>query len=151
MRAVSGALAILASPSDLEFVDTVFIESADPVDMQTRVAAELATRLNVNWTLTHVDLAGGGDGHTFVCTLGFATAEVGSGGAPPANTNMFFDLASEASALAVARSTVDPPIAVLFSAPTSADRVDVVQTLMAGAAKGTRFMGCTLTIWSQLD
>jgi hypothetical protein len=150
MRSISSAVVILASPSDLEFVDMVFIESADPVDMQQRVAVALAAHPNVDWALTHVDLAGGGDGHTFVCTLGFATAEIGSGGAPPENTNLFFYMASEASALAVARTTVNPQIAALFSAPISADRVDVDQTLMAGAAKGTRFMGCVLTVWTRL-
>lgn len=150
MRSLSSSIATFGSASDLSDVDTVFIQSANPVDMQTQVAAAIAAHPNANWVLSHVDLAGGGDGHTFVCTLVFADALIGSG-MPPDSTRAFFFMASEASELAVARETVDPQISALFDAPISASSVSLFQTLAAGAAKGTRFMGCVLCTFTQIS
>jgi len=150
MRSISTSIATFASASDIPSFETEFIESADPADMQARVAAALAARSGSQWALAYVDLAGGGDGHTFVCTLGFAGALIGDG-TNPETTRAYFFLASEPSALAQARSSVDAQIATLFSAPISASSVALIQTLSAGAAKGTRFMGCTVCTFTQID
>jgi hypothetical protein len=121
------------------------VQAADPVIMQAGVAAVLAELSGANWVLTHIDLAGGGDGHTFVCTMEFAdtVAVAGSTGlvVDPLTLGIFFYMAAQSEALVAARNAVRPAIAALFSPPISATQVDIVQTLVAGASKGTRFMG----------
>jgi hypothetical protein len=135
------------------------IESADPGDMATRVAAALADVVTQNvliaaafpdepdlvLTLADVEFAGGGDGHAFVTTLVFVPASLNSVGEiigfealdlVPENFQFFFGLASEQDALGTAiTDTITRAAGPLAG--------EMLFQFFAGAAKGTRFMfGC---------
>lgn len=109
-----------------EFV--FFRESSLPADLQAQVAALIAEQNLL--TRDHVvsfDLAGGGDGGTFVARVGFQVAGTGL-----TNTEIKFYMASDSEALAIARAQ-----AVLGITPNKTIRDEPV----AGASQGTPFMG----------
>jgi hypothetical protein len=153
----SPSLYAIAFPPPAEAFIVRTVESADPADMEARVAAVLAemTTLNVAiaaaypndlpdvlMTLADADLAGGGDGHEFVTTLFFSASSlngvqeiIGSPGAfVPENFSFKFALAGEGEAL---QSEVND--AILRAIGAGAD-FDAIFQAVRGASKGTRFM-----------
>ena len=126
------------------------IESAAPEDMETRIAqafAEIA-KINVDivddldkFIVQDVDLAGGGDGHTFVATVTFVRQKFGALGIdlPP-------DIAKVGAYMASQRDAIDAALNLtvnrLVQASTEATKnlIAVFQPIR-GASQGTRFMG----------
>lgn len=105
------------------------------------------------WLLTHLELGGGGDGHTFMFTATWADdsngdVAVSAGGDPDltadAHFRVYFYLASQADALQAARDQVDELVAARFDEGGVQDVV-ITQTLLAGSPQGTRFMGLVAT------
>lgn len=119
----------------------LFIESADPVDLQARVAAALAPFIAAEvWQMAHADLAGGGDGHTFIFWAEVYNATVLSGGGGLDLLSDFMDrfwMAAQSEALANAN---DATVAAIFPVTELVLR----QTLLGGASQGTRVMGAYL-------
>jgi len=125
---------------------SIFVESADPVDLKARVAAAFAALFvespQVVWTLAHADLAGGGDGHTFVFWAeAFDPAVLGGDGFALENgeagesTDPLFWMAAQSEALDNVNS------ALIASTMPPATEMFIVQTFFGGASQGTRFMG----------
>jgi hypothetical protein len=145
-----------------DFFEHRFIQAADPETLQRlfeQQVAEFAAKstADLNWGITHIDLAGAGDGHVFtLSTLWWEDGQAGSpevdGAAPPSGVGsikMFFFMASQAEALAAARKAIQSQIAARFDEP-NVDEVIEGQTLFAGAQQGTRFMGAVATGTAQL-
>ena len=91
------------------------------------------------------NLAGGGDGHTFVFTLTFTITALNLIAAllaplPPEALNFQFCLAGEEDALAIAFRDMTERFAIAGGDPQSPVGLALWQQV-AGAAKGTRFMG----------
>jgi hypothetical protein len=142
-RIVSGATIGWTTQADVlaDTTETRVIESADPVDMETQVAAtlaEFAARSNPAFGLAFLDLAGGGDGHTFVCTMEFGAENFVSTIPIGFIAGILFYMASERSALLVAREATQARLVPLLS---QNQVVTEIQTGLAGTSKGTRFMG----------
>lgn len=128
----------------------IYIESADPGDMQRRVAAklaELAADQDHLWRVAFIALAGAGDGHTFVTQLDLGDAN-DSGhevvdGLLPGDMTVFYFMAAQSEALTAARDALRPAIADLVTANGAQT---LLQTLLAGASQGTRCMGGVLLV-----
>lgn len=119
-------------------ISTMIVQSADPADLARRVNAFIAS-LNAQTTaITGLTLAGAGDGYTFVVLIDTALiANVQSGTpllASPASEVRCY-AGGDAQELLVARS------AVVVPPPVSNIALLLVDDQIAGAAKGTRFMG----------
>jgi hypothetical protein len=123
-------------------------ESADPVDLALRVNAaldelalitvEVAPDIFQPLFVSNMELAGGGDGHTFVVSITAAPfVGGGPGGLLPGEIRAACFLASEAEAIVLARAAA---IAAMPAPP-----VTIIDELLAGASKGTRFMGLFIT------
>jgi hypothetical protein len=110
-----------------------FVESAQADDLESRVNAKLAELFAADpaRAVSGITLAGGGDGHTFVVEIESALASAVDGGITASGARVRCYLASENEALAVVRSVI--PITDV-----------IVDEQVAGAAKGTRFMGIIL-------
>jgi len=146
MRSIAPANVSFVSSAealDTKALRTVFIESADPVDLHRRVREAflaLIAEPNRVWLVTFVDLAGGGHGHTFtfwaeLVDVGIFTAAQGFALTEATNdTNTAFWLAAQSEALVLANQRVLTPFT----------NVEVQQTLLGGASQGTRFMGAYL-------
>jgi hypothetical protein len=121
-----------------------FIQAAGPRDLAARIAQlakELAAEIaEHSWVLTFIDLAGAGDGHTFVFMLTWADetgADISASGLPADDLGATVAQASESEALSLAS----------FGANAGAVRVedellvfDAFQSYLAGTSSGTRFM-----------
>jgi hypothetical protein len=125
------------------------VQSADPVDLETRVNAaladlaanpiEVAPGVFLPAIVSSIDLAGGGDGHTFVVTITASPVVSGGfGGFLPATITVACYLASEAEAIAAARAAT---FARFFGDGFS----QLLDEDLEGASKGTRFMGIMVT------
>lgn len=119
-------------------ITRVFVQSADPVDLQNRVNAALAT-LNADpnaLLVIAMNLAGAGDGHTFVVEILATTPVNVASGTPfdPAAATVRCYMAADAFELAVQRGRVLP----LTTA--------IADEQLAGAAQGTRFMGMIVLV-----
>jgi hypothetical protein len=149
MRSISTGLIRFVSAAEVNGTGNIMrvAQAADPVILQQQVRtifAEMVAIPGTDYLLSHLDLSGGGDGHTFVCTMEFVDdALTGSAGIEPEPDEIaiFFYMAAQSEALAAARASIRAPMAALFPA---AGQVTVVQTLEAGAAKGVHVMGCVL-------
>jgi hypothetical protein len=115
----------ISSPTS---VVTRIVQSAEPGDLQDRTNAAISS-LPAGYIVVGLTLAGAGDGHTFTVTVEAGLAQDATGGflSPPAVTCF---LASEAEALLLARQPAGPQVGGVFA-----------DTQVAGASKGTRFMG----------
>ena len=127
---------------------TRFTESADAADMQERFALLQAEMEDGGYFLSHIDLAGGGDGHTFVLHTQWAIPQ-GAGitftnGGNPGNFALFFYQAAQAAALAAARAVAQAAVAARFTEPDVATVLEV-DTYLSGAQMGTRYMGAVMT------
>ena len=119
-----GSVAITGPASRISRI----VQSAEPDDLAARANAAIAA-LPAGYIVVALALAGAGDGHTFTVTIEAGAPADTTGGfqaAPPVITCF---LASEQSALLLSRASAGP------AAGTFAD------TQVAGASKGTRFMG----------
>jgi hypothetical protein len=122
-----------ASDTTQNSVITRVLESADPDDLAAQVNGAIADiyALSPARKVIDISLAGGGDGHTFVVVVEAALAtEVSDGGFASAPSVQCY-LAGANEALAAARA-----------AARSAG--DLSDSQVAGASKGTRFMGMTV-------
>jgi len=108
----------------------IAVQSSDPEDLQERVNAAIGAL--VERSVIGLDLAGAGDGYTFVVLIQHA-ASIASG-SPPTSLTVRCYLAGEAEALMVARAATSVPTAPL----------KLVDEQCEGAAKGTRFMGMSV-------
>jgi hypothetical protein len=114
--------------SDPTSLVTRVVQSAEPGDLQDRANAAIAS-LPAGYVVVGLTLAGAGDGHTFTVTIEAGLAQEVTGGfAEPPIVTCF--LASEAEAMLLARQPAGPVIGGIFA-----------DTQVAGASKGTRFMG----------
>lgn len=113
--------------SDASLITRV-VQSAEPDDLSARANAAIAA-LPAGYVVVGLTLAGAGDGATFTVTVeaGLAQDVVGGFTDPPVVTCF---LASEAGALLLARQPAGPQVGGVFA-----------DTQLAGASKGTRFMG----------
>lgn len=113
-----------------------YVQSAEPRDLARRITAAFVAlnALPGNVLITSVNLAGAGDGHTFVVEIVAAEAvNVIGVGLDPGAIEAFCYMAADAFELALARSRV-------------LDTTDPIgDEQIAGAAQGTRFMGLVLT------
>jgi hypothetical protein len=108
-----------------------FVESADPIDMERKVAEAIRAAIPdfSGIGITSCYLAGGGSGAMFVCRLGFAPVGFGAIGGPI----LFYEAASELElpkARAAAISRLDPMLAA-----------SIEDERFAGGSLGTKFMG----------
>jgi hypothetical protein len=118
-----GSVAI-ATPSSI--ISRV-VQSAEPDDLAAKTNAAIAA-LPAGYTVVGITLAGAGDGSTFTVTVeAGANANVSGGFSAPPSVTCF--LASDAEALLIARLQASPSSGVF------------ADTQVAGASKGTRFMG----------
>jgi hypothetical protein len=154
---------ILSPPGDSTNTITRFVQSSEPGDIEVGIEAAVAEIVALNVTIADtndkygiaaVDLAGGGDGHTFVAQITFTTNNANSlyslvygtpsvlldqGGNPPQPFHAGAYLASNEEALAVAQQAAYDRLRALDPAPNK--RFTVFGNAFAGGAKGTRFMG----------
>jgi hypothetical protein len=106
---------------------TRVVQSADAADLQLLASAAIAA-LPAGYVVTNITLSGAGDGATFTVTIDAGlSADVTGGFVTPPTVECF--LGSDASALARAR-VLASPLSGVFA-----------DTQVAGASKGTRFMG----------
>jgi hypothetical protein len=135
---------------------TRFVQSASPQDIEAGVEAAVAEIVALNLGLSNpdkfglaaLDLAGGGDGHTFVVQITFTTDQANflyaaaTGVQTPSSLLAGFHagafLASDASELPRAQ---DETYARLRTFDTQGHQFSVIANSFAGASKGTRFMG----------
>jgi hypothetical protein len=144
MRTVSQSIDTV--PQDNPAATSIhYVESADAADLQAKAQAVIDSQASA-LTLSFIDIAGGGDGHTFVMRLHFVNTVTGSGiGVPVEIANIFVYEASQAVALQEARRALQAQLAVLFDTLSQGSQLFVMQTVLAGAQKGTRFMGALIT------
>jgi hypothetical protein len=130
--------------AELSDVTNSFIQAAE--------ASELAARLNAvlqdtggGSAVLSLHLAGGGDGHTFVVAI--ERSESVTGGTALTDENLIgCYLAASESELAVAK---DACVAAMLALPppSGGETLAVVDDQIAGASKGTRFMGMIVAIY----
>jgi len=130
----------------LSAANTVFVESADPEDLQARVIAELAA-IDDSLAITAITLAGGGDGHTFVVAIESGPLTDAFGGLPGTSlpvigTVVRCYLAGTAEELSRAQAEAGVPDPVVAGQLTIPYALADVQ--LAGSSKGTRFMGMSV-------
>jgi len=147
----SGVSAVPFNAASLAGMASAYFESATPEGLSLLVQGELTARVAANvagpqlWVLAFEDLAGAGDGHTFTQRLFFAdlNANPSSAGVDPALARFFYYQAAEATALQIARTALNTPIAAL-DAVAGVTAIELTQTGLAGASQGTRFTGQVL-------
>ena len=156
----------LSPPGTDQNTITRFVQSSEPGDIEAGIEAAVAEIVALNTTITPtddkygiaaLDLAGGGDGHTFVAQITFTTnlantlysliygtpsALLDQGGNPPQPFHAGAYLASEKEALAVAQQATYDRLRALDPGPNK--QFTVFGNSFAGAAKGTRFMGLVI-------
>jgi hypothetical protein len=165
MRTIQDAEVAWTKGAELpeRLLDT-YVQSADADDLELRFNQALVELAKKNLALTPeeafefalVDLAGGGDGHTFAARLFSASNQeepeeiTESFGIDPALARVFFYQGSQSEALAKARADIDAKIAALFELD-DIDAVQLLQTGFAGASQGTRFCGFVLVFLVVVD
>ncbi len=137
-------------------IRSLFIQAADPETMERLFLQQIRNFASINntgaqdtdWRLTHLDLAGAGDGHTFALNTTWAKSDqvsapdlVVDNGLNPSRFQAFFFMAAQATALAAARQGAQRRLADLFEDPVNASQVAEAQTVFSGAEQGTRVMG----------
>ena len=115
----------------------VFVQGATPEDLQAKIAAAIAAYDpgGEQTVLASFDLAGGGDGHTFVARLALATSTISASEFPGAVAVpvVLCYMAADAVELPKHRPTAAVDAARIYDEP------------VAGASKGTRFMAAIVT------
>jgi hypothetical protein len=117
--------------------------------IQTAEAPEMASRLNSILTvdedeIVSLALAGGGDGHTFVVSVETADGEAG---ALTGELNLIgCYLGASQEELAVAKAAMMTAMSAT-TPPNPGDTLSIIDEQLAGAAKGTRFMGLLVAEW----
>jgi hypothetical protein len=132
---------IITDPSN---VVAAAIQSSDPTDLQNRINTYLASLDPQTTLLASITLAGGGDGHTFVALIETGpSADINGGlavgataGVQPTQVRCY--LGSTGEDLAIAKAAAGFPAPVLGLGFLGLDEQ------VAGASKGTRFMGMTV-------
>ena len=124
-------------------VRTQFVQGATAEDLESRINAAIAA-VGITQLITNITLAGAGDGHTFVATVESADpGDISAGGLAGATSVPILAarcfLAATAESLQIARSAVVPP-APVPNPPLPTVSYASIDTQIAGAAKGTRFM-----------
>ena len=145
---------IFGTVGDPSQITTIFVQSADPDDLEARVNAALAGVDGINDVVTSIVLAGAGDGHTFVVEIDTApaTATVGGlpagleSGVPVALVRCF--LAGDAEGLETAKTAAGIPASVVSGQVTIP--YALVDEELAGGAKGTQFMGMSVFALSSI-
>jgi hypothetical protein len=122
---------------DATNLKTVYLESSDPLDLETKVNLAIQTigAMDTPQLIADVTLAGAGDGFSFIVCIEYAPLTAMDGGLLAVGTFVFMYLAATAQELAVKR-------AALFPAPLTDS---VVDSQLAGSSQGTRFMGMVVT------
>ena len=128
---------------------TRFTQSAQADDLQEAFEDVVVEMIAGGYFLSHIDLAGGGDGHTFILHTqwaipGGAGITFGNGGNPNI-FRLFLYQAAQAAALAIARTAAQQLVAARFLEPGGVDTVIEVDTYLAGGQMGTPFMGGVMT------
>ncbi len=130
--------------AELSDVTNSFIQAAEPDELASRLNAVLQDTLGGNVVLS-LELAGGGDGHTFV--VGVERSTTPGLGTPLDDDNLIgCYLAASESELAVAKDACVAAMLAL-TPPVEGQTLEVVDDQLAGAAKGTRFMGMIVAIY----
>jgi hypothetical protein len=130
--------------TDPSLATTAALQSADAADLQDKVNSYIASLDALTTLITDITLAGAGDGHTFVVLVESAPQGSVQGGLPCGNSGGIAPslvrcfLAGTAEELLRAQTATGVPASVLGVGYSAMD----VQ--MAGASKGTRFMGMTV-------
>lgn len=123
-----------------------YAQSANIADLEARVNFILNQVLNdetesQNFLLTHVHVAGGGSGHTFVCVLYFGDLNVlaGTMGLDISATLPFmaFFTAADAQEIGAQRVQAQARAGANFTFGTVIQR----NTWLAGAQQGTKYVG----------
>jgi len=168
MSRVTGDSQIELEVGELELpgVEIRHLQAAEPETLE-RLFAQLQNEMLARgtegpdgpsiWRLAFLDLAGAGDGHVFTCSSVWVnTDEVDVLGAiptPPSllSGKLFFFMGSSADALTAARKEAQKRLAARFDEETTppVGHVSELQTLLAGAQQGTRFMGAVLAVTAQ--
>jgi hypothetical protein len=149
---------VLSPPGNAQNTITRFVQSSEPGDIEAGIAAAVAEIVALNTTITPpdekygiaaVDIAGGGDGHTFVVQITFTTNQANFlyGVVLGASTPSFIlptvhagaYLASDKDSLAIAQQVTYDRMRAFD--PGQGKQFTVIANSFAGAAKGTRFMG----------
>ncbi len=125
----------------------LFIESADPVDLQDKVNAAIGALDTETSVLTNITLAGAGDGHTFVVLVEVSDPSLTTSGLPAGTqlgtvpTQVRCDLGGSDEELVKARLGVGVPPPVVAGEPPLTIPYALVDEQVSGGAKGQRFMG----------
>jgi len=123
----------------------LFVESAEPTDLETRVNAALQILAVAMPVLASVQLSGAGDGHSFVVelvgtqTMNAITLTVGTYAFNPSGVFAICYMAADRDQLREQRAR-----AVAASGISSTDTV--IDEIVAGASKGLRHMGLILYV-----
>jgi len=129
-------------------VITRFVQSAQADDLEAAFQEVIDEMIAGSYFLSHIDLAGGGDGHTFMLHTQWAIVQGAgvtfSSGGNPSVFRLFLYQAAQAAALGLARAAAQARVAARFTEP-DVDTVSEVDTYLAGAQMGTRFMGGVMT------
>ncbi len=134
-----------------DVLPTVFVEAAEASVMTARMTAAIAEIADAaEGNIIGIDLAGGGDGHTFVASIDVSSDPIGTGLLEAESTRIGCYLASSEEELPVARSAA---VAVLLAetAPVEGETLVMIDEQLVGASKGTRFMGMIIAEWLVLD
>jgi len=127
-----------------------YIQAADPAVIEARLLELQATM--AGYVLTHLDLAGGGHGHVFVLGTTWAPSALQgvtvSAGGDPDVIRLFLGLAGESNALGLVRTAMQQRVADRLDEPDVV-AVNEIDTYLAGAQLGTRFMTGIMTTTSQ--
>ncbi len=125
----------------------LFIESADPVDLQDKVNAAIGALDTQSSVITNITLAGAGDGHTFVVLVEVSepagtTSGLGAGSQQGSLvTQVRCYLGGSDEELVKARLGAAVPAPVVTGDPPITVPYALVDEQVAGGAKGQRFMG----------
>lgn len=133
-----------------DVLPTTFVEAAEAAVMTELVTAAIATIADAEeGNIIGVTLAGGGDGHTFVTAIDVSSDPIGPDAIEPTTARVGYYLASSEEELPQARAAT---VAVLLAEPPPGEGQTLVMLdeQLAGAAKGTRFMGLILANWETL-
>jgi len=129
---------------------TRFVEASDASELQRLLAAELVDiGDNVDGDIVAVNLAGAGDGYTFITEFVVSNDPTGTS-YDPAEMRLACYRASSAEELARARV---PVVAALLAEdpPIEGQELSLVDEQLVGASKGTAFMGLLIGVWATPD
>ncbi len=128
-------------------IDTRFVEATEASVLQQLLTAELVDIGDVQ--ITTVNLSGAGDGYTFVTEINVSSNPIGRA---YESQLMLFGCYSASSAEELARARTAVVAAMLATTPPEqGDILELVDSQLVGASKGTRFMGLLIGVWFAPD